>query len=153
MPQHAAIAVLFESLEKTLVTYSEIERKAYDFGVGMPLYPAEMHMISKVHKLGGASITELAQQTGVTKGAVSMLVSKLVQKGLLEKNVDPDNRSRVVVCTTGAGERASASHEAFHARHDKEFLAWLGTLDEGSFASINEFGRRMSEWMRGYLDE
>lgn len=153
MQNTTEINKLFKSLEKIFITYSQIEQCAIDFGVGTNLHSAEIHMISTVHRMGGASITELAQETGVTKGAVSMLVKKLTHKGMLQKEEDPENRSRIIVSTTGLGAKASEGHQRYHADHDQEFLDYLKSLDDHSFKAVAEFGKQMGIWLEQYLDD
>ncbi len=91
-------------LGRVLSKYTMIERKVFDFGVGIKLYPSEVHTLSTVDRLGGCGITELAKESGVTKGAASQLVSKLVGKDLLVKEPDPQNGSRVIIRVTETGK-------------------------------------------------
>ena len=87
-----------------------VERRAFDFGIGIELYPSEIHTLSTVDQLGGCGVTELARESGVTKGATSQLVSKLVKKGLMVKEPDPENGSKVILRLTELGKRASDNH-------------------------------------------
>ena len=62
---------VLQAMGRSMAKYAMIDRKPYDFGVGMDLYPVEIHMITTVERKGGAGVTELAKAFGVTKGAVS----------------------------------------------------------------------------------
>ena len=136
---------------RAMTKFSLVNRKAFDFGVGMKLYPAEIHMVTTVDMFGQVGVTELAEEFGTTKGAASQLVGKLVGKGLLIKDTDPDNRSRVIIRTTELGQKASKNHLDFHKEHDKEFLAYLGTLDDDSYETVSRLGKEMNCWMDRYL--
>lgn len=135
-----------------MTKFAVINRKAFDFGIGMELYPAEIHMLTAVDMRGSTGVTELAEDLGVTKGAVSQQISKLVNKGLLTKESDPDNRSRVRIMTTEKGHEASDNHLDFHREHDRRFLEYLGTLDEHSYATVMKLGKEMNLWMDRYLE-
>nr|WP_203544753.1 MarR family winged helix-turn-helix transcriptional regulator [Desulfovibrio sp. JC010] len=136
---------------RVLVKYNMIERKAFDFGIGIKLYPSEIHTLSAVDRLGGCGVTELARESGVTKGATSQLVSKLVRKGLMVKEPDPENGSKVVLQLTELGKKASDNHYKFHLDHDREFIAYLQAMDDKELQVFDDICSKMNEWMDNYL--
>jgi len=143
---------VLQKLGRAMAKYAVIDRKPYDFGIGLDLFPAEIHMVTTVDMMDGAGVTELAAEFGVTKGAVSQQVAKLVKKGLLAKDRDPDNGSRVIISTTELGRRASRNHLEFHRRHDRRFLEYVGGLDEASYATMVDLAEQMDSWMDSYLE-
>lgn len=65
---------------RILHLYSVIDKKPKDFGTGDLLYVSEIHAI---HYIGGnpeINMTQLAEISGVTKGAISQIVKRLVRK-------------------------------------------------------------------------
>lgn len=50
--------------------------------------------------------TKIAQQLGVTKGAVSQTLSRLEKKGVLTKSKDPSYKNEMTVTFTGLGTDA-----------------------------------------------
>ncbi|MFW5487935.1 MAG: MarR family winged helix-turn-helix transcriptional regulator [Desulfovibrio sp.] len=118
---------------------------------GLSMYPAEVHMLETILELGGASITALARETGITKGAVSQLVGRLAEKNLVEKTLDKDNRSRLIVRCTRSGHEVCAGHNTFHQEHDKAFIDYLRQMDEVDFKAVCDFGQKLNSWMDGYL--
>ena len=134
-----------------MTKFSLVDRKAFDFGIGIMLHPAEIHMVTTVDMLGEAGVTELAEEFGTTKGAVSQLVGRLVAKDLLIKEVDSGNRSRVIIRTTELGQKASNNHLDFHKGHDREFMQYLGGLDDEAYETVNKLGKEMNFWMDRYL--
>ena len=137
-------------LGNVLAKYALVDRKPMDFGVGVLLYPSEIHMVSRVDALDGVGVTELADAMGITKGAVSQLITRLEKKGLVAKETDPEHRARVLIRTTGLGRTASANHMEFHRNHDREFLDYLARLDEASYASVVRMAEEMDKWMDTY---
>lgn len=142
---------VLQAMGRAMAKYAMIDHKPFDFGVGMQLFPVEIHMVSTVHRLGGAGVTELAEEFGVTKGAVSQQVTKLVRKGLLTKKRDPDNGAKVIVAVTDLGRAASENHFRFHQEHDHVFLDYLAGLDETDFKAVEDMAGQMNRWMDGYL--
>ncbi len=151
MRTFAAIMPLFRNLRLTLDKYLVIEKMPQDMGIGQAMYPAEVHMLEAIRELDGASITALARETGVTKGAVSQLVAKLADKRLVEKTPAPDNRSRLIIRCTQEGCTVCDNHSKFHREHDKEFIAYLQHLEEADFHALCVFGAQMNKWMDAYL--
>jgi DNA-binding MarR family transcriptional regulator len=137
-------------LGRVLVKYSMIERRAFDFGVGMDLYPAEIHTISVIDRMGPSGVNDIALESGVTKGAVSQLVTKLVKKGLLEKESDPENGARVIVKLTSLGKKASENHYNFHLEHDQVFINYLRLLDDNELRMFDDLCVEMNKWMDNY---
>ncbi|WP_316899866.1 MarR family transcriptional regulator [Pseudodesulfovibrio indicus] len=134
-----------------LTKYSMVDRHASDFGVGVKLFPSEIHMVTRVDSREGVGVTELAEESGITKGAVSQIVARLVDKGLLVKEPDPENRARVVIRTTEKGRAASERHLKFHRNHDKVFLDYLSGLSDEEYALVREVGEQLNRWMDEYM--
>jgi DNA-binding MarR family transcriptional regulator len=65
---------------KILHTYSAIEKKPKDLGTGDLLYVSEIQAISIIGKNPEINLTQLADMTGVTRGAISQIVKRLVSK-------------------------------------------------------------------------
>lgn len=142
---------VLREFSRAMAKYSVIDRKPFDFGIGMKLFPSEIHMIMAVDVRDGAGVTELAEEFAITKGAVSQQVAKLVKKGLLVKETDPENRARVVIRTTELGHRANTNHMMFHQEHDRMFIEYMAQLDDTSYEAIRKMGEQMNKWMDTYL--
>lgn len=140
------------ALPKMLDKYARISRMPFDFGLDQPLYPTEVHVVSEVVARGPASVTDLGRRFGVTRGAASQMVGKLVQKGLLSKRQDPEKGSRWLVEATEQGRNVHDHHMAFHREHDKEFMEYLGRLSEAEFATVASLFKRMERWLDSYFD-
>ncbi len=144
---HDQLRTLCRVLEK----YTRVSRMPMDFGVDEPLFPSEVHMISAVHELGEASVSELGKQFGTTKGAASQMVDKLVAKGLLTKERDPEKRSRLIIRTTERGDTAHFNHTAHHNDNDREFFQFIEELPEDEYRTFDKLLTEMNRWMDSYL--
>lgn len=136
---------------RAMSKYAILDRKAFDFGIGMELFPAEIHMLTAIEHKDGIGVTELAEEFRITKGAVSQLVAKLIKKDLVHKTRNPEHGSRIVIKATDLGRTACQHHVEFHKRHDKELFEYLGQLDENSYEAIQEMAQQMNKWMDSYL--
>ncbi len=141
----------FHLLGKVLTKFVRISKDPHDFGVGEPLYPAEIHGLGALCEQGPMSLTELADTLTVTKGAASQLIARLEDKGLVRKEPDPANRSRLLLHTTPLGDQAQQAHLRFHAEHDQEFLSRLGSLSPEEYDTFSRICRWMDQWMDNYL--
>jgi len=96
----------------------EVDKKTRSYGTDKQLYEAEIHMIKSIKENEGIHVTGLAEILGVTKGAVSQILIKLDKKGMLIKDKDINNQSRLVLKLTPKGELAYIHHEKLHQEFD-----------------------------------
>ena len=144
---------LFHGLGSVLEKYLRISKVPLHVGGGETLFPSEVHLLSRICLKQGASVTAIARHFGVTKAAASQMVGKLVDKGFLQKERDPDKGSRILITPTAKGLAAHKEHMAFHERHDKPFLDYLASLSQEQFDAYLRFTEHMNQWMDSYCRE
>ena len=84
-----------------------------EYGTGVALHGGEIHTIQAIGETLGMNVTQLAERMGVTKGAVSQMVSKLVEKGMVRKARAQDNAKEVIVHLTELGQTGLRNHEKY----------------------------------------
>lgn len=131
-------------LLNVMLKLADVQEKVHRYGTDTPLFAAEIHMIKCVKENPDLHMTALAERLGVTRGAVSQIVMKLEEKGMLLKERDEENRVRRVLRLTAGGERAYLFHEALHADFDR--------LVEGLLLGAPEEGREFLREFLGGLD-
>lgn len=124
---------------------SELDRKTRYYGTDQPLYEAEIHMIKSIKENEGIHVTGLADMLGVTKGAVSQIIMKLEHKGMIIKDTDPRNLSRLVLRLTSKGETAYLHHEKLHQKFDELFNGTLENATEENKAFLKSFLNSLDE--------
>ena len=77
------------------------------------MYGSEIHTVQAIGKSAGINVTQLAERMGVTKGAVSQMVSRLVEKGMVQKARAQDNAKEVCLNLTELGRVGFHNHERF----------------------------------------
>jgi DNA-binding MarR family transcriptional regulator len=98
-------------------------------------------MLSTLDMLGDAHVTGIAKACGVTKGAVSQMLKRLREKGLVAREADTSGNT--VIRLTELGRAVSQAHFAFHREHAREFLDYLRGLPDRDFALCLDMCRRM----------
>jgi DNA-binding MarR family transcriptional regulator len=90
----------------------------------------ELHTITAVGQEPGLSLKRLAELTGVTKGAASQMVSRLVRKGYVTKGPAPGAPREIALDLTELGRRARAAHAELHAGMHATVRAYYGADTE-----------------------
>lgn len=142
----------FRILGRAFSKFNQVSKKAMDFGVGIPIYPSEIHTVERLCENGPMSVTELAGITGVTKAAMSQLVTKLIKKGLAYRETDPENNSRHRIMPTALGKTAQANHMRFHMEHDRKILSHIAALPDEHYEVFKEICTQLDLWMDSYLE-
>lgn len=115
------------------------EKTPQNYGVDVLLHPSEIHMIMFIGNNEGVHISELARIMGITRGAVSQAVAKLVKKGLVKKIEDPHNSLKMVPALTKKGKVAYWAHEQHHEEMDAELFNFMEKLTEQEVTLIEDF--------------
>ena len=100
---------------------------------------AEMRVVKLIKEHEGVHVTRLAEMLGVTKGAVSQTALKLEKRGILTKEKDPDNQSRLMLTLTPKGEKLYYVHEAFHKELDDLISETLSGATEENRIFLKSF--------------
>lgn len=85
---------------------SHLGVQATPSGKKLGLTNTRMMALAAASFTGGLTMTELANELGLQGPLATRTVDELVQRGLLERHPDPDDRRRVIVVATKAGVSA-----------------------------------------------
>lgn len=105
-----------EKFHRIVNKMNRIEKVPRDFGTGFVLHPSEIHTIEVIGNNSGINVTELAEKQGVTKGAVSQIISRLEKKKLIIKMKEIDNDRKICLKLSDIGWKAYQGHLDFHAQ-------------------------------------
>ena len=120
---------LIEKFYRLINKLNELENTPYDFGVGETMYPAEIHTIEAVGKNSGINVTELAKRMCVTKGAVSQMVTKLENRGFINRVRRMDNNKEVLLVLTDKGKKAFDGHKQFHNAMSVDLTNYISDIE------------------------
>lgn len=97
-----------------------------DYGTGEVYTSLEVHTVSRIEDNPGITVTEIAEQTGRTKGAVSQIIAKLESKGLVRREKDPNSPRRMCLYVTPDGLELSRMHKKYDEASTKSLLdRWI----------------------------
>jgi DNA-binding MarR family transcriptional regulator len=119
------LQVLIDQFLRILHLYSVISRRPVDYGTGDLLYFTEIHTITTLGKNREINMTRLAEIMGVTKGAISQTIRKLVNKNLVVK-LNTNNKKEFNLRLTEKGQVAYKGQMSFQ----REIFTFAETLYE-----------------------
>jgi DNA-binding MarR family transcriptional regulator len=145
----------FENLKRTLIRfinkYNDLVKRPMDYGTGDLLYPGEMHTLEVIGGHPGITVTQAAGLLGVTKGAVSQTVKKLVGKKLVKKARDVNDDKVVLLLPDERGRAALAGHDRFHALYDAGIMQEFKDITPEELAFLQDVFRKLEESADRYL--
>lgn len=142
-----------ETFLRIVNKFKALEKIPIDHGTGDLLYASEINTLEIIGKFPGINITQLAKKRGVTKGAVSQVVAKLVKKQLITKNQAPDSDKILPLELTAAGEVAFENHEKFHAKYDGPMIKKLNAMNAEQLSLVTDTFEMLENTIDSYLKD
>jgi DNA-binding MarR family transcriptional regulator len=143
---HSENDVVFSAF-KRLIHGLTVGRRTPTEYAGYRLHKAEVHLVEVIGKVPGITVSDIADSMGVTKGAVSQLTSKLMQKGLIEKRHREDNQRVQALHLTGAGLGVFRDHERVERALVEAVLGELEHCDTKAVARFTAIIDRVTEFV------
>lgn len=94
--------------------YGKFEKEAHTFGVDIPLHLSDTHTIVAIGKHANINVVNLSRLQGISRSAASQMVSKLVKRGLVKKDISPQTDNEVSLTLTERGQEVFSAHERQH---------------------------------------
>ena len=88
-----------------------MSRKPNNYGTAYPVYQSEIHMLDFIGRHPDRNISELAEEVGMSKSAVSQIISKLHAKNFIAKE---RYKKEVTVRLTEKGNELFKGHQEYH---------------------------------------
>ena len=128
--------------------YNALEKIPARHGTRHSLYHSERHMLDMIGDKTGMNVTEFAAAAGVTKGAISQLVTKLEKKGIVNRYKKSTNDKEVFLELTKTGQEVYQKHKKIN---EQTILPLNEELSKHSEEKV-EFLLKMFKWFNDYLD-
>ncbi len=74
------------------------------------LSPTQRHVLFLIHEGRQLTMTELHRCTGLEKGSLTFVVDQLIEKGVVQRGGDEEDRRKVYVSLTDFGQKEIAIH-------------------------------------------
>ncbi|MBC8455922.1 MarR family transcriptional regulator [bacterium] len=94
-PRKVVIREITEKFIRIHNTLKTLEKIPNGFGVDRGLSVSDIEFIKAVGRYPNINITELAKRLGITKGYVSQITTKLVEKAIVKKGKNAENQKEV----------------------------------------------------------
>lgn len=103
--------------------YSDTHVRQFD------LTPAQFDVIATLGNTQGMTMGDIGEKTLITKGTLTGVVDRLVQKQLVQRSTPADNRRSVIVQLTPEGNRVFEDVFPAHIAHLKARFAHLDAAE------------------------
>ena len=125
-----------KAIERVLHKYMRLEEMPFTYGDGIRLTQREIHVIDTIGTNPDINMTQLAEMHGITKGAVSQMICRLLDKGYVEKVSAPEDDRELRMILTPSGRAAYDAHREYHAKRSGGFMDILNSMDASEFAAL-----------------
>lgn len=134
---------IFLSLLRELAsTYQAFEIYSSAHIRSMDLTPAQFDIIATLGNTPGMSPKELGEHTLITKGTMTGVVDRLVDKGLVRRSASPTDGRCQVIQLTAAGDRLFARIFPAHLEYMQRVFEQLSQEELASITASLEHLRR-----------
>ncbi len=113
---------------------------------------SETHCIDFIGRLERPNVTRVAEQMGMTRGAISKMTKKLLAKGLIEKYTLETNRKEVYFRLTGEGQMLFDEHARRHRRWEKRDMEFLMRYSAAETAVVCRFMQEFNEYLEAQIE-
>lgn len=125
------IKVVNEILVELFNEILTIEKAALQSSPFKDLSITEMHVIEAIG-LSSRTMTDVADQLGVTVGTLTTSINRLVNKEYVARDRSKEDRRFVEIVLTSKGRLAHRVHEAFHEEMVAHMIKELSNEDYGA---------------------
>jgi len=126
--------VYFRVINKQLTN----DKLPKDYGIDVMLYPSEIHVIGLISSNPEINSSELAGRMGVTRGAVSQIIRRLEEKGILSRHRKGGNEKEFLFKLEERGVIACDSQEKLIEMFYKRFYEKFRDVTRGELNFLKE---------------
>ncbi len=116
-----------------------VDRELRTFFAGHGLQPGEFDILATLRRAGAPhrlTAGALADSSMVTSGAITNRIDRLVAKGYVTRETDPQNRRSVLITLTGAGRELVGAVVAEHLENERRLLSPLTAAQQDQLATL-----------------
>lgn len=122
-----------KSLKDLLIQYDY--KNIYDKN----LLISEFHVIDCIGKNRLPNATFISKELDMTKGAISKITAKLLEKSLVKANRLENNKKEIYYTLTAQGREAFEIHEKLHEKENEKLLAIFNKYSKEELSTISKF--------------
>ncbi|MBS0950163.1 MarR family transcriptional regulator [Weissella minor] len=141
MTRESQFISVYAELLNQFALINQAQGKSY-FG---NLKHSEIEMIALIGDLKDPNVTELAAKSNMTRGGVTKLVNKLIEKTFIEDYQSEVNQKTRLLRLTQTGKDIYTKHHEFLDRINERDASIFNSLTDEDFQTIISFGEKLTD--------
>ena len=122
--KHSKIAEMADILHQASMLYMA-SNLPVDYGTGTKYTSVEVHMLKYIIDHPGKTVTELSRDWDRTKAAISQMLKRMEQKGLIRWTTEPGNNKKQLYHATELGLELHEAHMKYDTKVFGQTLDYL----------------------------
>lgn len=143
--QFKALNTRHNNIYQFVMLYYNYIISKHDYGTGELVSMIEAHTITYIEENPGTTVSDLASYWNRTKAALSQTVSKLVDKGFIEKVQSEKNKKTYLLYVTDKGLELSRAHKLYDTIDIAKTMGQL--LEKCSPEELESFFKVIDEYI------
>lgn len=116
-------------------------------------YYSEIHTIAAIGDLEAPNVTGIAAYMHITRGAVSKITKKLLERNLIEAYQQKGNKQKIFFKLTSAGQFLYDEHAKRHMQWLKRDDAFIKQFDQKTIGQVETFMKAFNEYLEKQIAE
>jgi DNA-binding MarR family transcriptional regulator len=145
MGKDTLVINIVNQFESIVSLYNEVEKTTDSYGTTILLHPSEIHMIAAIGNHPDSNLTGLANYLGITKGAATKMVQKLVKKGLVIKQFAPSSENEIKLKLTAIGKKAYLNHQSYRKNLTQKLMTIYREVPMEVLIQMKDIGKRTAD--------
>lgn len=113
----------------------------------------QLHGLMMLNEQGAITQKELVRRTRMPKSTLSQSLDGLVERGLIRRDINPDNRREVVLTIDQSGKRLIEEIEQQEEGTEQQLNQILARLDEETYRHMIEAHQQIADGLNeGFID-
>ena len=129
---------LLTKVYRLINLYNAKAKKPHTYTGGLVLYPAQSHMIEIIGDNEAITVTRIAEEYMITKGAVSQILKFLYEKGLIVKKPSEKGGRTTELYLSEEGKRILDEHREMHRPMTEQITALTSQLSPDTVAFLEQ---------------
>lgn len=114
---------------------------------------SEIHTIAAIGDLAEPNVTQIANYMNVTRGAISKITKKLLEKNLIEAYQREGNKQKIFFRLTKSGQFLYEEHEKRHNLWLKRDNAFIKQFDLKTVEQVEKFMKAFNDYLETQIIE
>lgn len=116
------VMIIIDKFIQAANKYKDSEKVKKNYGTDWLFTSSEMHLIDAVGRNDGISVTNVADFLGVTKGAISQILKKIIERGMVTRTRISMYSKTVSLSLTENGKIVFKAHQDYHKQMYKRMI-------------------------------